>query len=308
MNAKNDFALHSTLKPGEISPNPVNLHGNWDFSHFTMERWAMFRAVPILQKGFDGIKDAFHYSKSLHFQHYNEVKTTKLPSLWAYFETLPQWARDHPCIRDIFMGFEYHKPQVSMRNKEVALNFASSLILPMDEEIIKMMKIVFKSFPIRLNTELGKEMVAEMPDWKFDPMEFGSEHKKDNTIEADDNTADGNFGRSKDSEKEERMKVFDDLLGDPKHIRKQIAQIKKEQRQAAKFEIEGGGEEEILHDFKTKPWPEMEGRFEEGYQPIPMDYYDNDDGYWDEFIAKKQEKIEEYISEEMIIGRPFFKH
>jgi hypothetical protein len=56
-----------------------------------------------------------------------------------------------------------------MRNKEIALNFACSLILPMDEDLERQLLILFKSFPIRLNMELGKEMVAEMPLKEFQP-------------------------------------------------------------------------------------------------------------------------------------------
>jgi len=37
------------------------------------------------------------------------------PSLWAYYETLPQWARDHPAVRNVLMAFEYHKPTLEIR-------------------------------------------------------------------------------------------------------------------------------------------------------------------------------------------------
>ena len=74
------------------------------------------------------------------------------------------------------------------------------------------------------------------------------------------------------------------------------------------WEIEGDAEEEVLQDFKIKPYLSPYESFEKGYQAIPMDFYDNDDGYWDDHIAKKNEKYQNYAMEEMIVGRPFLKH
>jgi hypothetical protein len=54
------------------------------------------------------------------------------PSLWAYYLTLPKWARDHPAVRNVMMAFEYHKPGLDIRKKEMALNYAMSFIRPID--------------------------------------------------------------------------------------------------------------------------------------------------------------------------------
>jgi len=35
----------------------------------------------------------------------NEVNP---PSLWAYYYSLPKWARDDPIVRNVMMAFEYH--------------------------------------------------------------------------------------------------------------------------------------------------------------------------------------------------------
>jgi hypothetical protein len=39
-----------------------------------------------------------------------------------------------------------------------------------------------------------------------------------------------------------------------------------------------------------------------------MDYYDNEDGYWDKFIEKKESGWAAWADDGMVIGRPFFKH
>lgn len=65
----------------------------------------------------------------------NYVEEIHTPSLWAYYNTLPKWAREDPIIRNVVMAFEYHKPDVSIREKEMALNFACSFLRPIDENL-----------------------------------------------------------------------------------------------------------------------------------------------------------------------------
>lgn len=36
------------------------------------------------------------------------VNNVNPPSLWAYYLTMPQWARDHPAVRNVMMAYEYH--------------------------------------------------------------------------------------------------------------------------------------------------------------------------------------------------------
>jgi hypothetical protein len=43
------------------------------------------------------------------------ANTINPPSLWAYYETLPTWAREHPAVRNVLMAFEYHKPTLELR-------------------------------------------------------------------------------------------------------------------------------------------------------------------------------------------------
>ena len=78
----------------------------------------------------------------------NEVNP---PSLWAYYSTLPSWARNHPAVRNVMMAFEYHKPTMDIRNKELALNFACSFIRPIDPALQEVIIEVASSQKIRLN-------------------------------------------------------------------------------------------------------------------------------------------------------------
>lgn len=62
-------------------------------------------------------------------------KDAYTPSLWAYYETLPTWARNDPQVRNVFMAFEHHKRGMSIRDKEMALNFACSMLKPIEETL-----------------------------------------------------------------------------------------------------------------------------------------------------------------------------
>lgn len=45
--------------------------------------------------------------------------------------------------------------------------------------------------------------------------------------------------------------------------------------------------EKVLTDFEIKPYPSLDERKMEP-NPIPLDFYDNDDGFWDTYIKHKQ--------------------
>lgn len=65
--------------------------------------------------------------------------------------------------------------------------------------------------------------------------------------------------------------------------------------------------EKVLTDFYVKPYPDIT-YVKAGNDPnpaIPLDYFDNDDGFWDEYMSLKREKLG---MNQMIVNRRFFKH
>ena len=61
------------------------------------------------------------------------------PSLFTYYYTLPKWARDDPFVKNVVMAYEYHKPLLSIRDKEQALNMACSMLRPVDKNMMAML-------------------------------------------------------------------------------------------------------------------------------------------------------------------------
>jgi hypothetical protein len=68
--------------------------------------------------------------------YFNIINT---PTLWAYYETLPRWARNDPLVRNVMMAMEYKQPRLDIRAKEQALNFACSFLRPLDQELRKVL-------------------------------------------------------------------------------------------------------------------------------------------------------------------------
>jgi len=50
---------------------------------------------------------------------------------------------------------------MSMRDKEIGLNMVCSLVMPLSEDLEKMMLVYMKSKPLRMTDKLFKEMLVE---------------------------------------------------------------------------------------------------------------------------------------------------
>lgn len=112
--------------------------------------------------------------------------TINPPSLWAYFLTLPKWARHHPTVRDVMMTMEYHKPGLDIRSKELALNYAVSFIRPIDKTLENVIIDIASSNKIRLNVQAGKEAINELGFYDMDPEMLGSSSESEEMPEADE--------------------------------------------------------------------------------------------------------------------------
>jgi hypothetical protein len=62
--------------------------------------------------------------------------------------------------------------------------------------------------------------------------------------------------------------------------------------------------EKVMTDFYLKPYPDPR---DPTPKPLiqPINFYDNDDGFWTEYIEHKQKR---WAANSMIVNRPFLKH
>jgi len=143
--------MTSNMAPNELPPIPAEHSLRYQEVHPEWEQWAVFRALPsalkldgILHKHFTGFRNG-----TLFVPKFDELINP--PSLWAYYMTLPQWARDHPGVRNVLMAYEYHKPTLDIRQKEIALNYAISFIKPIDKATEDVIIDIALSNKARLN-------------------------------------------------------------------------------------------------------------------------------------------------------------
>lgn len=103
------------------------------------------------------------------------LKLVNPPTLWAYYETLPSWARKDPVVRNTMMAMEYHKPGLDIRAKEQALNMVCSMLRPVDGTLKKVIAEAAMSQKVQLNMKLGTKMITELQFYELDEQELGSE-------------------------------------------------------------------------------------------------------------------------------------
>jgi hypothetical protein len=110
------------------------------------------------------------------------INTINPPSLFAYYETLPKWARDHPAVRNVLMAFEFHKPTLNVREKEVAMNYAMSFIRPIDKDLEDVIIEVATSNKIRMNIARGKEMINQLKFYEIDDHTLGTDTEEEEEV------------------------------------------------------------------------------------------------------------------------------
>jgi hypothetical protein len=143
----------------ELAPLPSEHTFNYQEVHWELEKWTIFRSLPMMMEYDSAMNNFFRGIRNGTLRIPDFVGQHNPPTLWQYYYTLPQWARDHPAIRNVLMAFEYHHPIMKFRDKELALNYACSFIRPIDKGFEDVIVEIATSNKIRLNVALGKEMI-----------------------------------------------------------------------------------------------------------------------------------------------------
>lgn len=85
---------------------------------------------------------------------------------------------------------------------------------------------------------------------------------------------------------------------------REAAQIMEQELSITEYQVEPEMEQ-VMTDFYLKPYPHPQDPINYTDPLLPMNYYDNDDGFWTEYIQMKQNK---WAANPMIVNRPFLKH
>lgn len=87
------------IKLMDINDIPTDFDWERTQNELKTEKWAAFRFTPQI------------LYQMAHMRRENKILRRQnpmqpLPSLWAYYQTLPTWATDHPLVRYVLMGLE----------------------------------------------------------------------------------------------------------------------------------------------------------------------------------------------------------
>ena len=216
------------------------------------------------------------------------------PSLWTYYETLPKWCRENHLVRQTLFAFEYHKPHLDIRQKEMGLNMVASMLRPIEGRFRDVIAEVASSNKERVTITNGKQMMSELNFYIIDVADLGSDTEDD----GDDDAAEKEFNRllmsgGIDDEDAAKGNVVDQVMkemGTIDHLAEERRKVYEEENTIEKYELDPATQQ-CLTDFPTKPYAGLDDVQNAdnlaNEHLVPINYYDNDDGFWDDYIAAK---------------------
>jgi len=107
--------FHTTIQKDELLPLPHEHSLDYNHVHWEIERWTLFKALPDILRFYKGLSDVSHAMERGLIPIPDYISQINPPSLWAYYSTLPKFARDDPVVRNVVMAMEYHKPSLDIR-------------------------------------------------------------------------------------------------------------------------------------------------------------------------------------------------
>lgn len=233
--------------------------------------------------------------KQGHVKIPNYIKDINPPTLWTYYYTLPKWARDDPVVKNVVMACEYNQPWMPIRAKEQVLNYAMSMLRPIEPLLKQVLTDAMMSQKTELNCKLGVTMMQDLPFYELDVEAMGSE-SEDHEDEDDGNQMAQILQMGRDAESK--------YLSPSEMATKEVsAETRYHDMQDASRNEMGIDDYQVepatnkcLTDFYTKVYPDGDaieardtGDHNNGVaaRELPINYYDNDDGFWDDYIDHK---------------------
>lgn len=102
------ISYHTNIGVNELLPVPPDYTLDYQSVHWELERWSIFRSLPQMMNYDNSMNTFFKGLLDGTTRVPDYMNKINPPSLWAYYNTLPKWLRDHPVIRNVLMAFEYH--------------------------------------------------------------------------------------------------------------------------------------------------------------------------------------------------------
>lgn len=205
------------------------------------------------------------------------------------------------------MAFEFHKPTLDIRQKEIAMNYAMSFIRPIDAELEDVIVEVATSTKLRMNVARGKEMINQLRFYEIDETTIGTDTESEEEMITEDQKMAKGVDEEEDELKRQRSAMENFASGlDEDSREREAAQIAETELSITQYQVEPEMEK-VMTDFWLKPYIDPREDPVKEQKPLlqPVNYYDNDDGFWDEYIKHKESR---WSANPLIVNRPFLKH
>lgn len=173
------------------------------------------------------------------------------------------------------------------------MNFVASMLRPLEGRYKTVVTEVAMSNKLRVTMQNGKEMMSELNFYTIDLADLGSDTEDD----GDDDAEEKEFARLlmgglDDDESPENMstmqKVMKEMEG--KSLEDDRREIYDNELTTNEFELDPETQT-CMVDFPTKPYAtvdEVQAADEMANENlVPINYYDNDDGFWDDYLEAK---------------------
>jgi hypothetical protein len=123
--------VFSTLKSTEeLDVLPPTMSTHYLDNIEETAKWSYFHFIPRYKTFWKAI---FEFPREFYTKNLDKIETKKLKSLLSYYYLLPKWARDHPVIKTVVQNIEHTKAHNSYREKQMMVNLAMTLVMPMSE-------------------------------------------------------------------------------------------------------------------------------------------------------------------------------
>lgn len=200
---------------------------------------------------------------------------------------------------------------MDIRDKEMGLNFMASYLRPIEGRLRSVITEVAQSNRIRVNIENGKVMMNELNFYTIDVADLGSDTEDD----GDDDAAEKEFSRLLMGGLDDEEAAANASLAD--QAMKKLANLDREQIRREIYDKEGNISQyeldpevqQCMVDFPQKPYADLddvEAKDDVANEHVvPINFYDNDDGFWDEYIADKEKR---QVEAGYLTNRRWFKH
>ena len=128
---KIEHLVFSTVKDkDELDVLPPSMSNHYLENFEEVAKWSYFHFIPRYKVFW---KSFFEFPKEFYTKNLDKIETKKLKTLFSYYYLLPKWARDHPVIKTVVQNIEHTKAHNSLREKQLMVNLAMSLIMPISE-------------------------------------------------------------------------------------------------------------------------------------------------------------------------------